>query len=132
MTDPISDMIIRIKNAGDARLSKARVPFSGFRFSVAKLLEEKGYIKTVAKKTRGKKSQSVFEIEVAYDDNKKPHIKGLMRISKPSRRVYVGSKEIKPVKNGMGAVILSTPKGILTGDDAKKAHVGGEALFKIW
>jgi len=130
MHDSIADMLIRIKNAGNAGLSSTTIPFSKFRLSVAKLLEEKSYVRQVSKKGNGVKQ--MIEVEIAYDKDKTPKIKGLARVSRPSRRVYYGAKNIKPVRNGFGIVVLSTPKGILGGEDAKKAHVGGEALFKIW
>jgi len=105
------------------------VPYSEFKFQVAEKLREKGYIKSVSK--RGKKIKKSIYIEIQYID-KKPKIKEVSRISKPSRRVYKKTFEIYPIKYGKGALLLSTPKGVLTGEEARKNKVGGEALFKIW
>ena len=129
VTDPISDMLIRIKNAGSAGQKDTLVPYSKFKFSVATMLSKIGFVSSVSTKKRGAKK--FLDISIAYS-NKKPKISGIKRMSKPSRRVYYGVSGIKNVKNGYGFVVLSTPKGILTGNDAKKQHVGGEALFEIW
>lgn len=128
--DQIANMLIQIKNAGNAGHSSVSVPFSKIKLSIAQVLADKGYIKSVAEK--GKDTKKTLEIELAFTDAKSPRISGLARISKPSRRVYYNTKHIRPIRNGFGALVLSTPKGILTGEDARKAHVGGEALFKIW
>ncbi len=131
MTDPISDMLIRIKNASNAGHETTLVPFSKLRFSIAKVLMDKGYVSAINKK--GDKIKKTLEVTLAYNEDKKtPKIQGLERVSKPSKRVYLGVKAVRPVRAGYGAVFLSTPKGIMTGEDAKKEHVGGEVLFKIW
>lgn len=127
--DPIADMLINIKNAAIAGKPFALVPYSKLKLSIASLLVKEGYLRGVSK--RGKKAKKFIELEISYSD-KKPKIQGVARISKPSKRVYYGMGELKPVKNGYGLLVLSTPKGILAGKDAKKEHVGGEALFKIW
>ena len=130
MHDSIADMLMRIKNAGNAGLQSATIPFSRYRLSIAKFLEKKSFIKEVSKKGEGVKE--MIEVKIAYNKNKTPKIKGLARVSKSSCRVYCGVKNIKPVRNGFGLLVLSTPKGILSGEEAKRAHVGGEPLFKIW
>lgn len=127
--DPIADMLINIKNASTAGKPLALVPYSKLKLSIANLLVKEGYLKSIAK--RGKKAKKFIELEITYVD-KKPKIQGVSRISKPSRRIYFGTGDVKPVKNGYGLLVLSTPKGILGGKDARKEHVGGEALFKIW
>lgn len=129
MHDPIADMLIRIKNGGIAGKDLAEMPFSNMKEAIAKVLFAEGYIASYAKK--GKKVQKTLEIGIAYE-GKKPRVSDVLRMSKPSRRFYLGVDEIKPVKNGYGLLVMSTPKGIMTGDDAKKGMVGGEALFKIW
>ena len=129
VNDSIGDFIIQLKNASNAGLEFVSVPYSEFKFQVAKKLREKGYIKSVSK--RGKKIKKSIYIEIQYI-NKKPKIKEVSRISKPSRRVYKKTFEIYPIKYGKGALLLSTPKGVLTGEEARKNKVGGEALFKIW
>lgn len=128
--DPISDLIIQLKNAGASGKEVISVPYSKFKFTVAIKLKEKGYIKSVAK--RGKKARKCIEIELLYNDSGGARINGVKRVSKPSRRVYEKVSSIKPVKYGKGALILSTPKGILTDREARTQNIGGEALFKIW
>ncbi|MEK7460443.1 MAG: 30S ribosomal protein S8 [Patescibacteria group bacterium] len=129
MHDPIADMLISIKNAGNAGKDSATVPFSMIKESIASILFKNGYISSYAKK--GKKIIKTLEIGIAYD-GKKPRVIQVARVSKPSCRSYIKASEIRPIKNGYGLMVVSTPKGLMTGDDAKKAQVGGEALFKIW
>ena len=129
MHDPIADMLISIKNAGNAGKDSATVPFSMIKESIASILFKNGYISSYAKK--GKKIIKTLEIGIAYD-GKKPRVIQVARVSKPSCRMYIKASEIRPIKNGYGLMVVSTPKGLMTGDDAKKAQVGGEALFKIW
>lgn len=128
--DTIANMLVQIKNAGAVGREVVYVPFSGLKYEIAKVLMQKGYVKNVSQK--GKKVGKTIEIELAYSGDSEHRIKGLKRISKPSRRVYYNTKHIRPVRNGFGILVLSTPKGILAGDEARKAHVGGEALFTIW
>lgn len=129
MHDPIADMLISIKNAGNAGKASAIVPFSSIKESIASILFQNGFIASYSKK--GKKVIKTLEIGIAYD-GKNPRVAQVARISKPSRRSYVKVSEIRPVRNGYGLMVVSTPKGLMTGDEAKKAQVGGEALFKIW
>lgn len=129
MNDTIADMIIRIKNAGAAQKPSVLVSYSKMKLAIAELLKREGYVKEVSKK--GKKISKFIDIGLIYE-GKQPKIKGVERISKFSRRIYKGVKDIKPVKHGYGITVLTTPKGILTDKDAKKENVGGEALFKIW
>ena len=126
--DPIGDMLNRIKTAGAIGSDTISVPFSNLKFAVAKVLEKQGY---VAVEKKGKKVTKTIEIDLAYT-NDELKIKGVERVSKPSCRVYFGVRDIKLIRNGYGAIILSTPKGIMTGRDARKEQVGGEVLFKIW
>ena len=128
--DPISDMLIRIKNAGAVDHKTVNIPYSNVKSAIADTLQKQGYIGSVSKK--GRKITKILEIELVYINDNTAKIKGVKRISKPSRRVYLGVKDIKPVLNGSGTLILSTPKGIMTGENAKKDLVGGEVLFKIW
>ena len=127
--DQISDMIIRIKNAGNAGQSFASMPFSKMKEQIATVLFQQGYVSSYSKK--GKKVVKALEVGIAYN-GKHPRITNVARMSKPSCRLYMKASEIKPVRNNQGLLILSTPKGIMTGNDARKAQVGGEALFKIW
>lgn len=130
MTDKIADMLIRIKNAGLAEHDTTQVPYSDLKHAVARTLLKAGYITSVEKK--GKKVKKTLEIGIAYGKDGKPKMKEAKRVSKLSCRVYYGYRDIRPVRNGFGCLILSTPKGILTGDAARKEQVGGEPLFKVW
>jgi small subunit ribosomal protein S8 len=122
-------MLIQIKNAGAVGKESVVIPFSKFKHEIAKVLANKGYIKGVSLK--GKNPKRVLEVELAY--NGRAHrIQGVSRVSKPSRRVYQAAKTLRPVRNGYGTTIVSTPKGVLVAEDARKAHVGGEVLFIIW
>ncbi len=127
--DPIADMIIRIKNASDSRQESVVFPYSKIKLAILDLLQKEGYIKSFGKK--GKKVVKFIEVGLIYL-GKEPRINGVKRVSKTSKRVYLGSKNIKKVKNGFGSLIMSTPKGIMTDKMAREAKVGGEALFEIW
>lgn len=129
MHDPIADMLIRIKNGGTAGKELVEMPYSNVKEEIAKVLFAEGYLSSYAKK--GKKVQKTLEVGIVYE-GKKPRVSDVLRMSKPSRRFYLKADEIKPIKNGYGLMVVSTPKGIMTGDEAKKGRVGGEALFKIW
>lgn len=129
ITDPISDFIIRIKNASNASKASVSVPYSQMKASIADVLVKEGFLKSAAKK--GKKVAKNLEVELAYD-NGAPKITDVLRVSKPSKRLYYGYESIRPVRQGYGRLILTTPKGILTDREARKEKVGGEPLFKIW
>ncbi|MCU0660239.1 MAG: 30S ribosomal protein S8 [Candidatus Pacebacteria bacterium] len=128
-TDPIADMINTLKNAGTASKESIVLPYSKIKQSIADCLLKAGYVKSVSKKTR--KGFPALEIGLQYL-GKDPRVTDVKRISKPSRRMYMGVKEIRPFKNGHGMTVLSTPKGILSDKDARKEMVGGEILFTIW
>ncbi|MBP6879875.1 MAG: 30S ribosomal protein S8 [Candidatus Pacebacteria bacterium] len=130
MTDPIASMLQSIKNGSKVSNQTAVFPFSKLKLSILEVLKEEGLVAGVEKKT--KKGHPIIEIALAYDASGLPKVKDVTRISKPSRRVYLGAKEIFPVKNGKGMIVLSTPKGIMTGTKARKEMVGGEVLFKLW
>lgn len=127
--DPIGNMIVMIKNASDSRKESVVFPYSKIKLAILDLLQKEGFIKSFGKK--GKKVVKFIEVGLLYA-GKEARINGVKRISKTSKRVYVGSKEIKKVKNGLGSLIMSTPKGIMTDKMAREAKVGGEALFEIW
>lgn len=129
MNDSIADMITRIKNAGDVGKKFAVVPYSKIKLSIAELLVKEGFIKAISKK--GKKENKFIELELMFEGNQ-PKVKGVKRVSKFSRRVYIKSKDIKPQRSFSGKTIITTPKGIMTETDAKKEKLGGEVLFKIW
>ena len=130
VNDPISDLIIRIKNAGAAGKACVSVPFSKFKYAVSQALSKAGFVGDVSKS--GKGVHKTITIELMYTSNGAPRISDVKRISKPGRRLYKGVKHIFPVKYGKGAAFFSTPKGILTDSQARKQRVGGEELFRIW
>ena len=127
--DPISNMIIMIKNASLANKESVCIPHSKIKNTIALCLKKEGYVSEVTKKVKG--GESVLELGLIYADGK-PKITEVSRISKQSKRVYYGMKDIHTVRSGSGMLVLSTPKGILSGKEARKEQVGGEALFKIW
>ncbi|MBF0301466.1 MAG: 30S ribosomal protein S8 [Desulfamplus sp.] len=130
MSDPIADMLTRIRNGGKAEFAKVDIPGSKLKVEMARVLKEQGYIKNY--KFLEDTKQGILRIYLKYAGNKKPTIYGLERVSKPSRRVYKKSKEIKPVLNGLGISILSTSKGLMTDKQARNENVGGEVLCNIW
>ena len=127
--DIISNMIIQIKNAGNVGHDKVLLPYSKLRHSIADVLKKENFVKNVDTET--KKGKKMLSVEL-FMENRVPKIKGVARISKPSKRIYQKYSDIRAVKNGYGALIISTSKGIMSGRDAKKASLGGEALFSIW
>ena len=130
MSDPIADMLTRIRNAGKAKFNRVDIPGSKLKTELAKVLMEEGFIRNY--KFIKDKKQGVLRVYLKYDDEQTSAIFGLKRISKPSRRIYVKGKEVKPVLNGMGIAILSTSKGIMTDKKARAEKVGGEILCNIW
>jgi small subunit ribosomal protein S8 len=130
VTDVIGDFIIRLQNAGAIGKASASIPYSAFKMAVAEKLKDAGYVKGVEKK--GKKVRKTLDVVLKYDDGGAHAIQGVKRISKPGRRMYKSVLEIHPVRYGQGALILSTPKGVMTDKEARKEKVGGEALFEIW
>jgi len=130
MTDPICDMLNRIRNAQAVLKETVDIPFSDLKYGIAKILEKKGFVAKVEKK--GKKVRRTIEITLKYDANQ-PVISGLKRISKPGQRIYKKAKEIKPVKGGYGVAVISTPKeGLMTDKEARKKKLGGEIICEVW
>ena len=130
MTDPIADMLTRIRNAGMAKHPKLDMPSSKINEAVANVLVDLGYVKSV--KVTPDNKQGVLRIYLKYDAQNKPVINEIKRVSTPGCRVYVGKDEIPQVKNGLGCAILSTSKGVMDDEGARKAEVGGEVLCTIW
>jgi len=130
VNDTIGDFIVRLKNAGAVKKETASVPYSALKMAVAEKLQNAGFVKSIDKK--GKKVRRTLDVVLKYDTEGLHVIHGVRRISKPGRRVYRSVREIMPVRYGHGTLVLSTPKGILTGKEARKQNVGGEALFEIW
>jgi len=129
MTDPISDMLNRIRNAQMAGLQTVDVPFSKFKNEITKILEKKNFISKVEKKT--KKTRDVLEITLKYD-GKEGAIGGMRRVSKPGQRIYNDHFTIRNVKGGFGLSIVSTSKGLMTDNQARKEKIGGEVILEIW
>ena len=128
MTDPISDMLTRIRNAGRALLPAVELPHSRMKESVAHILKKEGYVVDVAVDGRTIKK---LKIQLKYQ-GKKSVIEGLKRVSKPGLRKYVGATEIPRVLGGLGVAVISTPEGVMTGAQAQKKNLGGELLCYVW
>lgn len=129
LTDPIADMLTRIRNAIKARHAKVDVPASRLKTEIARILKEEGYILNYKVAEEG--ARKTIKIYLKYQANTRPVISELTRVSRPGCRVYVGSKEVPRVVGGLGVNILTTPKGVMTGRDAEKQGVGGEILCQI-
>ena len=130
VSDPIADMLTRIRNGAKARFNSVDVPGSKLKTEIAQILKGEGFIKNYKFLKDGK--QGILRIYLKYGSGQSAVVYGLKRISKPSRRVYVKSNEIKSVYNGMGISILSTSRGIMTDKKARKENVGGEILCNVW
>lgn len=130
VTDPIADLLTRIRNGQLARHAQVVLPGSKMKLAIARILSELGYVGEVRWVEEG--PQGRIEIGLKYDREDAPMIRNLKRVSKPSRRVYVGAQEIEPVLNGLGVAILSTSKGVISDRDARAANVGGEVLCTIY
>ena len=129
-TDPIADMLTRIRNANSARHTSVDVPASNMKKAIADILFDEGYISSVEKIEDGK--QGILRITLKYDENGKRVISGLKRISKPGLRIYVAKDELPQVLNGLGIAIISTSKGIKTDKNARKEGLGGEVIAYVW
>lgn len=130
MTDPIADMLTRIRNANKARHESVEIPSSKVKYAVARILREEGFVKHF-KYIRNKK-QGVLKVFLKYGPDRERVINGITRVSKPGLRRYVGVDEISWVRGGLGVSILSTSKGIVTGKVARKEGVGGEVICNVW
>ncbi len=130
MSDPIADMLTRIRNAGKAKLSSVDIPGSKLKAELARVLKEEGFIRNY--KFLNDNKQGILRVYMKYGDDARSVIYGLKRISKPSRRVFMKGKDLKPVLNGMGIQVLSTSRGVLTDRQARQENVGGEVLCTIW
>lgn len=130
MTDPIADMLTRVRNALAARHPKVDVPASKLKAEIARILKEEGYIANF--KVAEEDGKRTIKIYLKYSDSNQPVISRIERVSRPGCRVYVGQKEIPRVLGGMGINILTTPRGVMTGRDAFREHIGGEILCEVW
>ncbi len=130
ITDSIADMLTRIRNANSAKHDTVKIPASNMKKAIAQILLDEGYIKNYTVEEDGK--QGMITIELKYGPNKSQVITGLRRVSKPGLRIYSSCEDMPKVMKGLGTVIVSTPKGVMTDKDARKANVGGEVLAFIW
>ena len=130
ITDPVADMLTRIRNANTAKHESVDVPASNLKKAIAQILLDEGYIKSFEVVEDG--MQGVIRIQLKYLANKEKVISGLRRVSKPGLRVYAGADELPRVLKGLGTAIISTSKGVMTDKAARAAHVGGEVLAFVW
>ena len=130
-TDPISDLLTRIRNAARARHARVDIPTPKLKVEVARILKEEGYISTF-KTVDENKTHKMLRVFLKYTPDRRSVITGLKRVSRPGQRLYVGAMDVKPVVGGLGISILTTPKGLMTGRAAKKAKIGGELLCEVW
>ena len=130
MTDPIADMLTRIRNAGTARRHETCCPSSKQKLAIARVLERAGFIASVRVEARAGHPELVLGLR--YDDTGLPLIDGIRRVSKPGRRVYVNKDEVPKVRNGLGLAVISTSRGILSDRDAREQSVGGEVICEVW
>ncbi len=130
MTDPMADLLTRIRNAGMAGHAKLDVPSSNMKVAVTTVLHEQGYLKNF--KVISDNKQGILRIFLKYDDNQSAVIHEIKRISKPGCRVYVGKDEVPRVKNGLGVSILSTSKGVMDDVSARRENIGGEVICTVW
>lgn len=132
MTDPIADMLTRIRNAARARHESVEVPWSRVKEEILKVLVKEGYLQEFKKVKVKERAGEDLHIQLKFDKANRPVISGLKRVSRPSMRVYVGFQEIPPIRKGLGINVLSTPKGVLVDREALKAKVGGELICSVW
>jgi len=130
MSDPIADLLTRVRNAGKAKFNSVDIPGSKLKFELAKVLKEEGYIRNY--KFIKDSKQGILRIYLKYNDKQEHSILRIDRVSKPSKRVYKKGKEIQPVYNGLGVSIVSTSRGIMTDKRARKENVGGEIICNVW
>jgi small subunit ribosomal protein S8 len=129
-TDPVSDLLTRIRNGSRARLAQVSIPHSKLKFEICKVLKESGYITDYAKVPDQK--QGTIDVTLRYDERRRPVINTIKRVSKPGLRQYLRSTEIPHIRTGLGIMILTTSKGVMTDRQCREANVGGEALCTVW
>ena len=130
ITDPIADMLTRIRNAGSANHATVDIPASNMKKAIAKILVDEGYVKSMNVVEDNK--QGVITLALKYNEDKTPVISGLRRVSKPGLRIFTSCEKMPQVLGGLGTVIVSTPKGVMTGKQAKAQNLGGEVLAFVW
>lgn len=132
MTDPIADMLTRIRNASRARHEKVAIPWSRVKENIIKVMIEEGYLREAKKVKDSQSAGEALLVQLKFDRENRPVIAGIKRVSSPRRRVYVGAQDVTPIRKGLGINILSTPKGIMVDREALKARVGGELICLVW
>lgn len=130
MTDPVGDMLARIRNAGGARHAQMNCPSSKLKLAVAKVLSDEGFVGDVS--SDGDEKKPTLTVDLRYQDDGRLMIEGMRRVSKPGRRIYVGASDVRQIRAGLGMSILSTSKGVLCDRDARAQRVGGEVLCEVW
>jgi small subunit ribosomal protein S8 len=130
MTDPIADLLTRIRNALTARHDRVEVPASRLKVAIVRILKDEGFIKNFKVSRDNKQGQ--IKIFLKYTERNSPVINGLQRVSKPGRRVYRKSQDIKPILSGLGILIVSTSRGVMTDKEARRNNLGGESICQIW
>jgi small subunit ribosomal protein S8 len=132
MTDPIADMLTRIRNASRPRHQRVAVPWSRVKENILKVFVEEGYVKEYKKVKAAEGAGDELIVQLKFDRDNRPIILGLKRVSRPSLKVYVGAQQVTPIRKGLGINILSTSRGILVDREAQRANVGGEVLCSVW
>ena len=130
MTDPISDMLTRIRNAAMVKAREVEMPLSRMKFAIAKILETEGFLSSV--ETGETASRPVLKLKIRYSEDGASKVSSLKRVSKPGRRVYVKADELKTIRSGYGIAILSTPNGLMTSNEARKRRLGGELICEVF
>ena len=130
MTDPIADLLTRIRNAVQARHNSVLIPRSNIKLELVKILKQEGFLEGYIEVADG--PQGRIKVFPRYDNTNRGVIRGIERVSRPSRRVYVGKDDVPRVRNGLGVAILTTPRGVLTDRQARREGVGGEVLCYVW
>jgi small subunit ribosomal protein S8 len=130
MTDPIADMLTRIRNGVSARHDNVQMPSSKLKVAIAKVLKDEGFIRDF--QVSEEKPRTMLKIDLSYTGRKEPVLSGIKRVSKPGLRIYVQKREIPRVLGGLGVAILSTPEGVMTGQHARQKAIGGEVLCYVW
>jgi small subunit ribosomal protein S8 len=130
MTDSLADMLTRIRNGGKAGFDKVDIPASRMKIALARIFKDEGFIKNY--KIIKDNKQGILRVYLRYDDQNKPLINRIMRVSKPGRRVYSGCEDLPKVQGGLGVAVVSTSRGVITDRQARKLKVGGEVLCHIW
>jgi small subunit ribosomal protein S8 len=130
MTDPIADLLTRIRNANRARKDTTDVPWSKVKEAIARVLADEGFLREVS--VNDESGRKILRVSLKYDEFRRPVMSGIRRVSRPSLRIYVGGREIPVIRKGLGISVLSTPKGVIADRVARKENVGGEVICSVW